>query len=136
MYKNFKITDEERKEIMEQHKSHGYKKPLKESSIKEDDSNNKSEVDFLIMKFFDKKIEEFEYDMRDLFDESNDKFFQQRDLHSGFELIEKVINKIESMASQLKAEYVEREPSDDDIYNQSGSEGGVSYGKGDQWQGR
>lgn len=30
MYKNFKLTDEERKQIMEHHKMHGYKKPLKE----------------------------------------------------------------------------------------------------------
>jgi hypothetical protein len=30
MYKNFNLTDEERKEIMESHKSHGYKKPLNE----------------------------------------------------------------------------------------------------------
>jgi hypothetical protein len=30
MYKNFSLTDEERKEILESHKSHGYKKPLNE----------------------------------------------------------------------------------------------------------
>lgn len=30
MYKNFNLTDEERKEIMESHKSHGYKKPVNE----------------------------------------------------------------------------------------------------------
>ena len=34
MYKNFNLTDEERKEIMEQHKSHGYKKPLNENYSK------------------------------------------------------------------------------------------------------
>ena len=33
MYKNFNITDEERQQIMEQHKSHGYKKPLNESGM-------------------------------------------------------------------------------------------------------
>jgi hypothetical protein len=27
MYKNFNLTDEERQQIMEQHKSHGYKQP-------------------------------------------------------------------------------------------------------------
>ena len=32
MYKNFKLTDEERKQIMEHHKMHGYKKPLSEQS--------------------------------------------------------------------------------------------------------
>ena len=30
MYRNFNLTDEERQQIMEQHKSHGYKKPLNE----------------------------------------------------------------------------------------------------------
>jgi hypothetical protein len=30
MYKNFSLTDEERKEIMEQHAAHGYKKPISE----------------------------------------------------------------------------------------------------------
>jgi len=30
MYKNFNLTDQERREIMEQHQSHGYKKPLNE----------------------------------------------------------------------------------------------------------
>ena len=28
MYKNFNLTDEERQQIMEQHKAHGYKKPI------------------------------------------------------------------------------------------------------------
>jgi hypothetical protein len=32
MYKNFNLTDEERQQIMEQHKSHGYKKSLSEQS--------------------------------------------------------------------------------------------------------
>ena len=36
MYKNFKLTDEERKQIMEQHKMHGYKKPLKEDVSMDD----------------------------------------------------------------------------------------------------
>jgi hypothetical protein len=30
MYKNFNLTEEERQQIMESHKSHGYKKPLNE----------------------------------------------------------------------------------------------------------
>jgi hypothetical protein len=29
MYKNFNLTEEERKEIMESHESHGYKKPIR-----------------------------------------------------------------------------------------------------------
>jgi len=32
MYKNFSLTDEERKDILEQHASHGYKKPLNEQT--------------------------------------------------------------------------------------------------------
>jgi hypothetical protein len=31
MYKNFNLTDEERQQIMEQHKSHGYRKPINEA---------------------------------------------------------------------------------------------------------
>ncbi len=32
MYKNFKITEEEKQKIMEMHQSHGYKKPMNEQS--------------------------------------------------------------------------------------------------------
>jgi hypothetical protein len=32
MYKNFNLTDEERKEILESHSSYGYKKPINEQS--------------------------------------------------------------------------------------------------------
>lgn len=35
MYKNFNLTDEERKQIMEMHMSHGYKTPLNELDRKE-----------------------------------------------------------------------------------------------------
>jgi hypothetical protein len=35
MYKNFNLTDEERQQIMEQHKSHGYKKPINEMVLTE-----------------------------------------------------------------------------------------------------
>jgi hypothetical protein len=35
MYKKFRLTDDERKEIMEAHKSHGYKKPINELGDKE-----------------------------------------------------------------------------------------------------
>jgi hypothetical protein len=31
MYKNFNLTEQEKKQIMEMHKSHGYKKPLHEN---------------------------------------------------------------------------------------------------------
>ncbi len=30
MYKNFSLDNQERKEIMEMHKSHGYRKPISE----------------------------------------------------------------------------------------------------------
>jgi hypothetical protein len=36
MYKNFNLTDEERQQIMEQHKSHGYKKPLNEKMFNDE----------------------------------------------------------------------------------------------------
>lgn len=36
MYKNFNLTDKERKEILEQHSEYGYGKPLNEQSTKED----------------------------------------------------------------------------------------------------
>ncbi len=32
MYKNFKLTDEERKQILEQHSMHGYKQPINEQA--------------------------------------------------------------------------------------------------------
>ena len=36
MYKNFSLTDKERKEILEQHGRHGYKKPLNEQPFGDD----------------------------------------------------------------------------------------------------
>jgi len=36
MYKNFNLTDEERQQTMEQHKSHGYKKPLNEKMFNDE----------------------------------------------------------------------------------------------------
>ena len=33
MYKNFKLTESEKKQILEQHGRYGYKKPLKEIDI-------------------------------------------------------------------------------------------------------
>jgi|LakMenEpi03Aug12_release.lakeMendotaPanAssembly.Ray.scaffolds.fasta_scaffold21666_6 hypothetical protein len=37
MYKNFSLTDEEKIQILEQHKTHGYRKPLNEGQLEEDD---------------------------------------------------------------------------------------------------
>lgn len=48
MYKNFKITEEEKQQILESHKKHGYKKPLNEQYEDEsmgDDTNDGSEQD-------------------------------------------------------------------------------------------
>jgi hypothetical protein len=48
MYKNFNITEEERKQIMEMHQTHGYKKPLNEQYEDEsmgDDTNDGSGQD-------------------------------------------------------------------------------------------
>ena len=38
MYKNFSLTEKEKKQILEQHRRYGYKKPLKESFNGEGDS--------------------------------------------------------------------------------------------------
>ena len=35
MYKNFNLTESEKKEILNQHKSYGYKKPLKEGDYQD-----------------------------------------------------------------------------------------------------
>ena len=39
MYKNFNLSEEEKKQILEQHKSHGYKKPISEQEIDEPQQN-------------------------------------------------------------------------------------------------
>jgi hypothetical protein len=44
MYKNFNLNDEERKQIMEMHKLHGYKKPLNEESINLDTYNGDKDI--------------------------------------------------------------------------------------------
>ena len=43
MYKNFKLTDEEKKEIFEMHKEGGYKQPLNESVVKAEATEEKAE---------------------------------------------------------------------------------------------
>jgi hypothetical protein len=45
MYKNFKLTDEERKQILEMHESHGYKKPVNEQIVSVEQG---SEIDLII----------------------------------------------------------------------------------------
>ena len=44
MYKNFELTNEERKQILEQHSSYGYRKPLNESMAQAAISDAKSKM--------------------------------------------------------------------------------------------
>jgi len=44
MYKNFNLTDEERQQIMEQHKSHGYRKPINEQGGPIDPSSYETNI--------------------------------------------------------------------------------------------
>ena len=44
MYKNFNLTESERKEIMEMHMSHGYRKPLKEEIINLETYNGENDI--------------------------------------------------------------------------------------------
>lgn len=47
MYRNFKLTDEERKQILEMHQSHGYKKvinPIEEQSVTTSNTGSSSPV--------------------------------------------------------------------------------------------
>jgi hypothetical protein len=207
MYKNFKITEEEKKQILESHMSHGYKKPLNESSnkeynqidtcasmgiktvgycdtqgkkpvkscaelgvktpgycyvdtkqpvpnmapksgnsIKEDDSNNQNSEEFIKVKFFDKRIEEFEDEIINLIEDAKDNFYNLKDVSFDVDmessqkfdkLVGMIVNKIEGFADELRMEYLDKEPSDDQIMNQPGSEGGVSYkSDDDNFQGR
>lgn len=40
MYKNFNLSEEEKRQIMEMHKNHGYKKPLNEQEEDNDEEEN------------------------------------------------------------------------------------------------
>lgn len=140
MYKNFKLTEEERQQILESHMSHGYKKPLKENN-----SDNQNSEEFIKMKFFDKKIEKFEDEMINLIEDAKDNFYNWKgvsfdsDIESSQKfdkLVGMVVNKIEGFANELRMEYLENEPNDDQIMNRPGSEGGISYGGGSNFQGR
>lgn len=44
MYKNFNLTEEEKKQIMKMHKSHGYKKPINEEEEYEDEESESNEM--------------------------------------------------------------------------------------------
>lgn len=44
MYKNFNLTEEEKKQIMKMHKSHGYKKPINEEEEYEDEESENHEM--------------------------------------------------------------------------------------------
>jgi hypothetical protein len=58
MYKNFNLTESEREEILKQHQSHGYKKPLNEMDIPSSPSGNGNMVKKLMDYFgFKKEME-------------------------------------------------------------------------------
>jgi hypothetical protein len=67
MYKNFNLTDEERKQIMEMHQTHGYKKPLIEEEEEEEEEEEDNEMKigslaFLQTKKFSIDVSTGEYD--------------------------------------------------------------------------
>jgi hypothetical protein len=69
MYKNFKLTEEEKNQILEMHQSHGYKKPLIEQEQEQeqeigggnfvisDEVTTTSEPDMYVIKVVDKSDE-------------------------------------------------------------------------------
>ena len=72
MYKNFNITDEERQQIMEQHKSHGYKKPINEQSFEDyqDRKYSDEEMDAMTKTQMDHDDEKFRSETGGYGDES------------------------------------------------------------------
>jgi hypothetical protein len=134
MYKNFKITEEEKKQILESHMSHGYKKPLNEQS--DDDSTQYTDQETL-----DSKLEKFaisvEGGISDLMEEAFQESSNKMDMSVSDDMANKIISLLDEIKNNVRMEHLEKEPSDDDIYNQPGSEGGVSYkGDDDNFQGR
>ena len=137
MYKNFKITEEERQQILESHMSHGYKKPLNDRLINENEPTNPKKEQVFMSKFFNEPIENFEDEIGNLFRDVEQHFTSYDGIDdSYYTLLKMVIDKIDQVSDNLRYEHLEKEPSDDDIYNQPGSEGGVSYGGGGNFQGR
>ena len=69
MYKNFSLDNQERKEIMEMHKSHGYRKPISELRgdmfYGEDGDMPEAKPD-----------DSMEIKRNDLYSNGNDSFFQ------------------------------------------------------------
>lgn len=47
MYKNFKITEKEKQEILESHMYHGYKKPLNETEVKPINELDSKDIDLI-----------------------------------------------------------------------------------------
>jgi hypothetical protein len=133
MYKNFKITEEEKKQILESHMSHGYKKPLNEQS--NDDSTQVTNRETL-----DSKLEKFAISVTggisDLMDDAFRESANKMDMSISNDMADKIISLLDEIKDDVRMEHSEREPSDDDIYNQPGFEGGISYGGGGNFQGR
>jgi hypothetical protein len=52
MYKNFNLTEEEKKQIMKMHKSHGYKKPINEEEEYDGQESESDEISIDPLVFF------------------------------------------------------------------------------------
>lgn len=153
MYKNFKITEEERLQILESHMSHGYKKPLNEEMSPEnaeffkkqrqsavDNLGNSDSKTLFKDKFISKLnslVYEFEYQLENLMEDAFEESDNQMDLGVETKFANMIISKLDETKDKVKSEYLAIEPNDDQIMNQPGSEGGVSYkSDDDNFQGR
>lgn len=59
MYKNFNLTDEERKQIMEMHQTHGYKKPLINEEEEEEEEEEEDETGLSTENFVSLHVEKY-----------------------------------------------------------------------------
>ncbi len=69
MYKNFSLTDQERKQILEQHKGKGYRQPLKESTLEnavDEIGLTPDEIDALTSSLIDMGKTDFKYKVADI----------------------------------------------------------------------
>ena len=69
MYKNFSLTDQERKQILEQHQGKGYKQPLKESTLEnavDEIGLTPDEIDALTSSLIDMGKTDFKFKVADI----------------------------------------------------------------------
>lgn len=69
MYKNFSLTDQERKQILEQHQGKGYKQPLKESTLEnavDEIGLTPDEIDALTSSLIDMGKSDFKHKVADI----------------------------------------------------------------------